>query len=88
MQPPRDRARPSANSVNGMRLVVVALISASCATPAAAVEAPSGPPAGITCEDVRAKVAELGRIKALAMAIQMGATWKQIAAARRCLALK
>jgi hypothetical protein len=46
----------------------------------------SGLPAGITCEDVRAKVAELGRIKALTMAIQMGATWKQIAAARRCLA--
>jgi hypothetical protein len=69
-----------------MRLVVVALISAVYATSAEAVDAPSGLPAGITCEDVRAKVAELGRIKALTMAIQMGATWKQIAAARRCLA--
>lgn len=42
-------------------------------------------PAGYTCADVRAKVAELGRIKALAAALERGATWKQIREARKCL---
>lgn len=42
-------------------------------------------PNGISCEDVRAKVAELGRVKALALAFENGATWKQIRQAMRCL---
>lgn len=42
-------------------------------------------PAGYTCEDVRAKVAELGRLKALAFALENGASWAQIRAAKKCL---
>jgi hypothetical protein len=64
-------------------LMTMGVISA-----AAAEEPPAGLPTGITCDDVRAKVAELGKIKALAMAIEKGATWRQLAAARRCLATR
>jgi Zn-dependent protease len=42
-------------------------------------------PAGYTCADVRAKVSELGYVKALALAIESGATWRQIREARKCL---
>lgn len=42
-------------------------------------------PAGITCEDVREKVSELGWAKALALAVEKGATWRQIREARKCL---
>jgi len=39
----------------------------------------------VSCEDVRAYVAEHGKLKALAFAIQSGATPRQINDARRCL---
>lgn len=42
-------------------------------------------PAGYSCEDVRAKVAEVGRIRAIALAIEAGATWRQIREAQKCL---
>lgn len=42
-------------------------------------------PDGITCEQVRETVARLGKVKALALAIQHGASVAQIRAARRCL---
>lgn len=42
-------------------------------------------PNGYTCEDVRRAVEELGRVKALAIAIEKRATWRQIQQARKCL---
>jgi hypothetical protein len=39
----------------------------------------------ISCDDVRAYIAEHGKTKALAFAIKHGATWKQIIEARKCL---
>lgn len=42
-------------------------------------------PAGATCEQVRALVAEHGKPKALAWALRHGYSWKQIREARRCL---
>ena len=39
----------------------------------------------IDCHAVRAFVAEHGKIKALALAIEQGATWRQIREARKCL---
>lgn len=42
-------------------------------------------PAGFSCADVRAKVSELGRIRAVALALENGATWAQIREARKCL---
>lgn len=39
----------------------------------------------VSCEDVRAYVAEHGKMKALAFAIKSGATPRQINDARRCL---
>ena len=39
----------------------------------------------IDCPLVRAFVAEHGKIKALALAIEQGATWRQIREARKCL---
>lgn len=48
---------------------------------------PSHPAAAfqISCEDVKAYVAQHGKAKALAFAIKHGATFKEIVAARRCL---
>ncbi len=43
-------------------------------------------PYGFTCEQVRSFVNVHGRWKALAWAVEQGATVGQIAAARRCLA--
>ncbi len=45
-------------------------------------------PAGYTCEDVRSIVSEVGKIKALAMAFEAGATWRQVNEARKCLRAK
>lgn len=42
-------------------------------------------PLGYTCDDVRSAVAEYGKIKALALAIEKGATWRQLREARKCL---
>lgn len=56
----------------------------ACASPAMADEPKLL--SGITCTEVRAKVAELGKIKALALALENGATFRQIREARRCLA--
>jgi hypothetical protein len=39
----------------------------------------------VSCEDVRAFVAEHGKLKALAFAVQSGATPRQINDARKCL---
>ena len=39
----------------------------------------------VSCEDVRAYVAEHGKLKALALAIKSGATPRQINDARKCL---
>lgn len=39
----------------------------------------------LTCEQVRAYVAEHGRAKALALAIKNGATWVEIKEAKKCL---
>ena len=40
------------------------------------------------CDEVRAYVAQYGKAKALAAAIKHGATWREIADARRCLQKK
>jgi hypothetical protein len=37
-----------------------------------------------SCEEVRAYVAQNGKAKAIAAAIKHGATWREIAEARRC----
>ena len=42
-------------------------------------------PQGITCAYIRERVAELGRVKALALAIQAGASWHDIREGRKCL---
>jgi hypothetical protein len=42
-------------------------------------------PAGISCADVRAKVAELGWLRAVAFALEQGASWRQIRDAKKCL---
>lgn len=42
-------------------------------------------PDGVTCEDVRRVVAEKGKVRALALALENGATWTQIKEARKCL---
>ena len=39
----------------------------------------------LTCAEVRAYVAEHGRVQALAFALRSGATWRQIREARACL---
>jgi len=39
----------------------------------------------VSCEQVRAYVAEHGQAKALVYALQHGASWKQIREARACL---
>ncbi len=46
---------------------------------------PTKPLPSLTCEDVRRIVAEQGKIKALALAIENGATWRQLREARKCL---
>jgi hypothetical protein len=45
-------------------------------------------PAAYSCDDVRRVVAEHGKIRALALAIELGATWRQIAEARKCLVVR
>lgn len=47
--------------------------------------ADEGLPPGITCEMIREKVAEHGKLVALAWAIRQGYSSAQIHAARRCL---
>jgi hypothetical protein len=42
-------------------------------------------PNGLTCEDVRRTVAEIGKVRALALALENGVTFAQIREARRCL---
>jgi hypothetical protein len=64
---------------------VMAVFAALLLFAAAALADEPKLPAGYSCEDVRAKVAELGRVKALALALESGATWKQIREARKCL---
>lgn len=39
----------------------------------------------VSCDDVRAYVAQHGRTKALAFAIKNGATFRQLYEARKCL---
>jgi hypothetical protein len=45
-------------------------------------------PAGYSCDDVRRVVAEHGKVKAIAMALEAGATLQQINDARKCLRAK
>jgi hypothetical protein len=42
-------------------------------------------PNGFTCEDVRRTVQEIGKVRAIALALENGATWAQIREASRCL---
>jgi hypothetical protein len=42
-------------------------------------------PAGVTCELVRAEVAQHGRAAAIAWALRQGTPWRQIRAAMACL---
>lgn len=54
----------------------------------AALLAPAGGPQlpeGVTCDQVRAMVAEHGRTKAIAWAMRQGYSWRQIQEAKRCL---
>ncbi len=60
------------------RLIAVALFCL-IAFPSQAQDLPD-------CETIRAFVAQYGRIKAIAFAIEHGATWQQIKEARKCLA--
>lgn len=69
------------NALIGAAIFAIAL---TLALPAFASE-PKLPP-GVTCADVRAKVAEMGKIRALAFALENGATWRDIREARKCLA--
>ncbi len=64
--------------------MIVALVLLALAGPVLAADPPRLPD-GVTCEHVRAVVKEHGEVKALAMALQHGATWEQVRAARRCL---
>lgn len=45
----------------------------------------SANPPSVDCEMVRAMVAEHGKAKALAWAIERGYSWRQINLARKCL---
>ena len=68
---------------------VGALMAAAVVLLAPLAHADHRPPQPLyTCEDVRRIVAEHGKVKALAMAIEAGATWAQIRAARQCLNAK
>lgn len=42
-------------------------------------------PAGTSCDQIRALVAEHGRLKAIAWAREHGYTWREINEARKCL---
>jgi hypothetical protein len=42
-------------------------------------------PPGVDCQMIRAYVAEHGKARALAWAIEQGYGWRQIQAGRRCL---
>ena len=48
----------------------------------------ASPANAFSCDEVRAFVAEHGKVRALALAIQSGATWQQIKEARKCLPRK
>ncbi len=64
--------------------MIVALVLLALAGPVLAADPPRLPE-GVTCDHVRAVVKEHGKVKALALALQHGATWEQVRAARRCL---
>lgn len=68
-------------------LTLLALLAISLGQSRAADMATNEPklPNGYTCQDVRAKVAELGYVAALALALQNGASWRQLREARKCL---
>jgi hypothetical protein len=69
-----------------VRPIRLGFVLAVLVTPASAGERDSaGLPAGVTCEQVRATVAQIGKVKALALAIEHGATLQQVRAGRRCL---
>ena len=63
-------------------LAILALIS-SCTK--ARADYPPNLPAGVTCELVRAKVAEHGKIVAYAWATLQGYSRREIKEARKCL---
>lgn len=66
------------------RLVAMTLLCvlSTCGHPAFAEQ---NPPAFYDCQTIRAFVAQHGKVKALAIALEHGATWAQIREARRCL---
>jgi hypothetical protein len=64
--------------------VIVALVLLALAGPVLAADPPRLPE-GVTCDHVRAVVKEHGKVKALAMALQHGATAAEIRAGWRCL---
>ena len=74
----------------GMGLFALILVFILVLTiPARASTSPNGGlPAGFTCEMVREKVAEHGKLVAWAWALKQGYSTTQIAAARRCITTK
>ncbi len=60
-----------------MRIATAVVFVCLIASPANAFQ--------VSCDDVRAFVAEHGRARAIAFAISQGATWGQIKEARKCL---
>lgn len=69
-------------------LVQGGLLALAIVLLATAVHARDGLPAGYSCADVRRFVAEQGKVRALAMAMEQGASLSQIRAARKCLDAK
>jgi hypothetical protein len=68
-----------------MRKRLILIFSVLGTPVVAADKVTAGLPDGITCEQVRATVAQIGRLKAMALAIEHGATFQQIRAGRKCM---
>ena len=69
-----------------MKIVLAsAFIATTTLTLGSAARADDAQQYGYSCEQVRAFVSSNGKVKALALAIENGATWAQISAAKRCL---
>jgi hypothetical protein len=70
--------------INPRGFLVVALAASLVATLAHAADSPRLPP-GVTCSDVRAKVAEHGKVYAYAWARLQGYSATEITEAKKCL---
>lgn len=75
--PPERRAAMLIGLGIALMLAVILITAAFADEPAL--------PAGITCDYVRAKGAEIGKVRALALALANGATSAQIREAKKCL---